>query len=81
MARVFSRLYCLQGDLQVNLEDCTNFKPEPSAEWVLGEYVSRPCPNCTRHRLCVCSDNKHRCEKCNWVVEDSCYYDYRRLAE
>jgi len=42
-------------------------------EWALGNYVSDPCPNCGRQRLCKCDNGKHRCEKCNWVPEDSGY--------
>ena len=38
------------------------------AEWALGEYISTPCPNCSRIRLCKCDNGKHRCEKCNWVL-------------
>lgn len=43
------------------------------AAWELGEYVSDPCPNCNRHRLCTCENGKHRCDKCNWVPEDNGY--------
>lgn len=44
-------------------------------EWALGDYDNgeNGCPNCGRHRLCKTPNGKHRCEKCNWVVEDSCY--------
>lgn len=40
----------------------------------LGDYISDDCPNCGRQRLCKTSNNKHRCEKCDWIVEDECYY-------
>lgn len=39
---------------------------ENRAAWQLGEYVNNDCPNCGRHRLCICPNGKHRCEKCNW---------------
>jgi len=38
-------------------------------QWALGDYVNNPCPQCGRHRLCVCSNGKHRCEKCDWCPE------------
>lgn len=38
-----------------------------------GSYVDRDCPNCGRQRLMVGEDGKHRCEKCAWCVEESCY--------
>lgn len=41
------------------------------AEWALGEYDNGDdgCPHCGRHRLCLCQNGKHRCEKCNWCPE------------
>jgi len=41
------------------------------AEWELGEYDNgdNGCPHCGRHRLCLCPNGKHRCEKCNWCPE------------
>lgn len=41
------------------------------AEWALGEYDNGDagCPHCGRHRLCMCPNGKHRCEKCNWCPE------------
>ena len=42
-------------------------------QWALGDYISTPCPNCGRIRLCKCDNGKHRCEKCNWVPEDRSY--------
>lgn len=47
------------------------------AEWSMGEYVADKCPNCGRLRLCKCDNGKHRCEKCNWVVEDNMYCSIR----
>lgn len=38
-----------------------------------GDYVSMACPNCGRHRVMICQDGKHHCEKCNWCVEDREY--------
>lgn len=37
-------------------------------EWSLGDYDNgeNGCPHCGRHRLCICQNGKHRCEKCNW---------------
>lgn len=45
------------------------------AEWDLGEYRNpdNGCPNCGRFRVCICPNGKHRCEKCNWVLEDKGY--------
>jgi hypothetical protein len=39
------------------------------AEWALGDYDNDGCPHCGRHRLCLCPNGKHRCEKCNWCPE------------
>ncbi|ECP6990974.1 hypothetical protein FUV24_05950 [Salmonella enterica] len=40
-------------------------------EWSLGDYDNSEdgCPHCGRHRLCICQNGKHRCEKCNWSPE------------
>ena len=40
-------------------------------EWALGDYDNgeNGCPHCGRHRLCICANGKHRCEKCNWSPE------------
>ena len=46
------------------------------AEWKLGDYVEQDCPNCGRHRLCICDNGKHRCEKCNWCPELGEYAPY-----
>jgi len=43
------------------------------AEWALGDYIRTPCENCGRHRVCICPNGKHRCEKCEWCPEDKCY--------
>lgn len=45
-------------------------------EWALGDYCGE-CPNCGRQRLCECPNGKRRCEKCNWVPEDSTYCPVR----
>lgn len=39
--------------------------------WALGDYDNgeNGCPHCGRHRLCLCPNGKHRCEKCNWCPE------------
>jgi hypothetical protein len=44
-------------------------------EWRLGDYdnMGTGCPNCGRQRLCLCNNGKHRCEKCNYVVELGVY--------
>lgn len=42
-------------------------------EWQMGDYVEQDCPNCGRHRLCICTNGKHRCEKCNWCPELETY--------
>jgi ribosomal protein L37AE/L43A len=44
-----------------------------ASEWDMGDYVDLQCPNCGRHRVCLCDNGKHRCDKCNWIVEDSEY--------
>lgn len=49
------------------------YREAEESAWALGEYVSKPCPNCGRQRLCKCSNGKHRCEKCNWIPEDDSY--------
>lgn len=38
-----------------------------------GEYTADACPNCGRHRLMKCQDDKIHCEKCLWCVEDKEY--------
>ncbi|HGP1655977.1 TPA: hypothetical protein ACLGL9_000723 [Salmonella enterica] len=40
-------------------------------EWSLGDYDNgeNGCLHCGRHRLCICQNGKHRCEKCNWSPE------------
>ncbi|EDV2993295.1 TPA: hypothetical protein ACLFWE_001755 [Salmonella enterica subsp. houtenae serovar O:57:z4,z32:-] len=40
-------------------------------EWSLGDYDNgeNGFPHCGRHRLCICQNGKHRCEKCNWSPE------------
>lgn len=52
--------------------------PKEDAEreaWALGPYANDAmgndvgCPHCGRMRLCLCSNGKHRCEKCNWCPE------------
>lgn len=39
----------------------------------MGAYENPPngCPNCSRHRVMVGADKKHRCEKCAWCIEDN----------
>jgi ribosomal protein L37AE/L43A len=40
-------------------------------------YTGNDCPNCGRNRLLKCANGKTRCEKCNWVLEDSEYCPIR----
>lgn len=54
-------------------DDDRKKEEENRAAWQLGEYVNKDCPNCGRHRLCICPNGKHRCEKCNWCPEDKVY--------
>lgn len=44
-------------------------------DWWMGDYENPKggCPNCGRSRICKCTNGKHRCEKCNWVIEDKKY--------
>jgi tRNA(Ile2) C34 agmatinyltransferase TiaS len=37
------------------------------------ENPENGCPNCGRHRIMKGDDNKHRCEKCYWCIEDNAY--------
>lgn len=46
---------------------------EKSLPWLLGDYVDEKCENCSRQRVCICLNGKHRCEKCNWSPEESRY--------
>ena len=41
----------------------------------IGSYENpeQGCPNCGRHRIMKGNDNKHRCEKCCWCIEDNDY--------
>lgn len=47
-------------------------------QWDLGDYDNpdNGCPNCGRHRVCKTPNGKHRCEKCNWIIEDNKYCEY-----
>ncbi len=40
-----------------------------------GEYDNpeNGCPNCSRYRIMLGDDGKHRCEKCYWCIEDKEY--------
>lgn len=43
----------------------------------LGEYlgyVNKDCPNCGRHQVEGWSSGIEICEKCNWCIQDNCYY-------
>ena len=41
----------------------------------IGDYDNpeNGCPNCGRHRIMIGDDEKHRCEKCYWCIEDNAY--------
>lgn len=41
----------------------------------IGDYENpaQGCPNCSRHRVMIGDDGKHRCEKCYWCIEDNQY--------
>ena len=44
-----------------------------------GDYNNPPdgCPYCERHRVMIGDDEKHRCEKCGWCIEDEAFdYDF-----
>ncbi len=46
----------------------------------MGNYTGDDCPNCGRQRVMICDDDeKRRCEKCSWCVEDK-DYDYEFLS-
>lgn len=55
---------------QSQAED-SNFALRQQAK--LGDYVIVGCPNCGRYRVMVGDDNRRRCEKCGWCVEDNNY--------
>lgn len=38
-----------------------------------GEYTTDACPNCTRHRIMRGADEKRRCQKCAWCIEDGAF--------
>lgn len=38
-----------------------------------GDYTSDNCPECGRDRVILGADNKRRCEKCTWCIEDNEY--------
>ena len=48
---------------------------EQTRQWSSEGYSKDPCPKCNRQRLERCSNKKHWCEKCNWVVEDKRYFN------
>ena len=41
----------------------------------MGDYNNpeNGCPNCGRFRVMKGGDDKHRCEKCCWCIEDGEY--------
>lgn len=43
--------------------------------WALGDYANPPegCSKCGRHRVCICANGMHRCEKCSWSPEMGAY--------
>jgi len=43
------------------------------SQWDTGDYVEQHCSNCGRQRVRKCDNGKHRCDKCNWVIEDNGY--------
>jgi hypothetical protein len=44
------------------------------APWALGDMLlTQPCPNCGQLRIASCPNGKHRCGKCNWVLEDHAF--------
>lgn len=42
--------------------------------WSSAGYLDCDCPNCGRSRVERCANGKSWCEKCNWVIEDECYF-------
>lgn len=42
-------------------------------EWIMGDYNGEACEHCGRVRVCVCTNGRRRCEKCNLVPEDGAY--------
>lgn len=44
----------------------------------LGSYTGDSCPNCGRVRVMLGADQKRRCEKCCWCIEDG-NYDFEFL--
>lgn len=38
-----------------------------------GNYTGEDCPNCGRSRVLLGNDQKRRCEKCQWCIEDGNY--------
>jgi len=45
------------------------------AEWA-ADYDGTDCPNCGRERMMLCSNDKRRCEKCNWDPDTKSYSEY-----
>ena len=43
-------------------------------EWETLKYSGGNCPNCGRCRVEICTNGKHWCDKCDWVVEDNQYF-------
>lgn len=39
----------------------------------MGPYTGDACPNCRRHRVMKGQDEKRRCEKCAWCIDDAGY--------
>lgn len=39
--------------------------------WQMGDYKNSDegCERCGRHRVCICTNGKHKCEKCGWSPE------------
>jgi hypothetical protein len=56
------------------------WREDEEAHWQLqhsknGNYDNPKdgCPSCSRHRVMIGDDKKHRCEKCAWCIEDNEY--------
>jgi hypothetical protein len=61
------------GDYDGNEETVGDYDPNATVEDYDPNEKSGGCPNCGRHRLCLCPNGKHRCEKCDWCPEDAEY--------
>ncbi len=57
------------SDFARAMEETRASEDKHRADWASSDYTGKPCVNCGRNRVCICTNGKHRCEKCLWCPE------------